>query len=98
MVVPSCSAPTSASPSYYDTTHEYELMRRALSERQVLAALTTNPAAYFKAAKKGKVEKRIDGDLVILDGDPIADVATSPKSRPPSGRAKSSTRSPRKLS
>jgi imidazolonepropionase-like amidohydrolase len=58
----------------YDTTLEYELMRRALSERQVLASLTTNPAAYFKAAKKGKVEAGFDADLVILDGDPIADV------------------------
>ena len=58
----------------YDTTLEYELMRRALSERQVLASLTTNPASYFKAAKKGKVEAGFDADLVILDGDPIADV------------------------
>ena len=59
---------------YYDTTQEYELMRRALSERQVLAALTTNPAGYFKAAKKGKVEKGFDGDLVVLEGDPMTDV------------------------
>jgi imidazolonepropionase-like amidohydrolase len=58
----------------YDTTLEYELMRRALSERQVLAALTTNPASYFKAAKKGRVEKGFDADVVILDGDPMADV------------------------
>jgi imidazolonepropionase-like amidohydrolase len=58
----------------YDTTLEYELMHRALSERQVLASLTTNPAAYFKAAKKGRVETGFDADLVILDGDPIADV------------------------
>jgi imidazolonepropionase-like amidohydrolase len=58
----------------YDTTLEYELMRRALSERQVLASLTTNPARYFKAAKKGRVAQGLDADLVILDGDPIADV------------------------
>jgi imidazolonepropionase-like amidohydrolase len=58
----------------YDTTLEFELMRRALSERQVLASLTTNPAAYFKAAKKGRVEQGFDADLVVLDGDPIADV------------------------
>jgi imidazolonepropionase-like amidohydrolase len=58
----------------YDTTLEYELMRRALSERQVLASLTTNPASYFKAAKKGKVEKGFDADLVVLDGDPLTDV------------------------
>ena len=58
----------------YDTTLEYELMHRALSERQVLASLTTNPAQYFKAAKKGRVEKGFDADLTVLDGDPIADV------------------------
>jgi imidazolonepropionase-like amidohydrolase len=58
----------------YDTTLEYELMHRALSERQVLASLTTNPALYFKAAKKGKVEKGFDADVVVLDGDPMADV------------------------
>ena len=58
----------------YDTTLEYEIMHRALSERQVLASLTTNPAQYFKAAKKGRVERGFDGDLVVLDGDPMADV------------------------
>ena len=58
----------------YDTTLEYELMHRALSERQVLASLTTNPAAYFKVAKRGRVEQGFDADLVVLDGDPIADV------------------------
>ncbi|MET0676137.1 MAG: amidohydrolase family protein [Bradyrhizobium sp.] len=58
----------------YDTTLEYELMHRALSERQVLASLTTGPARYFKAAKKGRVEQGLDADLVVLDGDPIADV------------------------
>jgi imidazolonepropionase-like amidohydrolase len=58
----------------YDTTLEYELMHRALSERQILASLTTNPAQYFKAAKKGRVEKGFDADVVVLDGDPVADV------------------------
>ena len=58
----------------YDTTLEYELMHRALSEREVLASLTTNPAAYFKAANKGRVEMGFDADLVVLDGDPLADV------------------------
>lgn len=60
--------------THYDTTLEYELMHRALSERQVLASLTTNPAGYFKATKKGKVEKGFDADVVVLDGDPLADV------------------------
>lgn len=58
----------------YDTTLEYELMRRALTERQVLASLTTNPATYFKAAKKGRVQAGYDADLVVLDGDPVSDV------------------------
>jgi imidazolonepropionase-like amidohydrolase len=58
----------------YDTSLEYELMHRALSEREVLASLTTNPAAYFKAAKKGRVEAGFDADLVVLDGDPMSDV------------------------
>jgi len=63
----------------YDTSLEYELMHRALSERQVLASLTTNPAAYFKAAKKGRVEAGFDADLVVLDGDPLADVGNLAK-------------------
>jgi len=58
----------------YDTSTEYELMHRALSERQVLASLTTNPVQYFKAANKGRVEKGFDADLVVLDGDPVTDV------------------------
>jgi len=58
----------------YDTSLEYELMHRALSERQILAALTTSPATYFKAAKKGRVERGYDADLVVLDGDPMTDV------------------------
>jgi imidazolonepropionase-like amidohydrolase len=58
----------------YDTSLEYELMHRALSEREVLATLTTNPARYFKAGRKGRVETGLDADLVILDGDPMTDV------------------------
>lgn len=58
----------------YDTSTEVELMHRALGERQVLASLTTNPAAYFKAANKSRVEKGFDADLAVLDGDPVADV------------------------
>jgi imidazolonepropionase-like amidohydrolase len=58
----------------YDTSLELELMHRALSEMDVLASLTTTPATYFKAAKKGRVEVGFDADLVVLDGDPAADV------------------------
>jgi imidazolonepropionase-like amidohydrolase len=63
----------------YDTTLEYELMHRVLSARQILASLTTNPAQYFKAAKKGRVEKGFDADVVVLDGDPTADVTNFAK-------------------
>jgi imidazolonepropionase-like amidohydrolase len=58
----------------YDTSLELELMHRALSEMDVLASLTTNPASYFKADRKGRVEQGLDADLVVLDGDPSADV------------------------
>ena len=60
--------------SLYDTSLEFELMHRALSEREVLASLTTSPARYFKAERKGRVEKGFDADVVVLDGDPMADV------------------------
>jgi imidazolonepropionase-like amidohydrolase len=63
----------------YDTTLEFQLMGRALSGRQVLASLTTNPASYFKAANKGRVEKGFDADVVVLDGDPLADVTNFAK-------------------
>jgi imidazolonepropionase-like amidohydrolase len=43
-------------------------------QSQVLASLTTNPAQYFKAAKKGRIEIAFDADVVVLDDDPMADV------------------------
>lgn len=58
----------------YDTALEVEFMHRALSTSEVLASLTTNPAAYFKADKAGRVEKGLVGDVVVLDGDPSDDV------------------------
>jgi imidazolonepropionase-like amidohydrolase len=58
----------------YDTSLELEYMHRALSTNEVLASLTTNPAGYFKASKKGRVEKGFDADLVVLSGDPGEDV------------------------
>jgi len=58
----------------HDTSLELELMNRALSSTEVLASLTTNPASYFNAPKKGHVEEGFDADLVVLDGDPAAEV------------------------
>jgi imidazolonepropionase-like amidohydrolase len=58
----------------YDTGEEFEYMGRALTWSEVLASLTTNPATFFKASSKGRVEKGMDADLVVLDGDPATDV------------------------
>jgi imidazolonepropionase-like amidohydrolase len=58
----------------YDTSLELEFMGRALSPSEVLASLTTNPSAYFKAPRKGRIEQGFDADIVVLDSDPTADV------------------------
>jgi imidazolonepropionase-like amidohydrolase len=58
----------------YDTTKEYEFMGRALGWRDVLGSLTTNPSQFFKQPTKGRVEKGMDADLVVLDADPASDV------------------------
>ena len=58
----------------YDTTQEFEFMGRAMSWRDILASLTTNPSDYFKASGKGRVAMDMDADLVILDADPAVDV------------------------
>jgi imidazolonepropionase-like amidohydrolase len=59
----------------YDTTSEYSYMLDAgLNWRDILASLTTTPAAFFKAGKTGRVVKGDAGDLVVLGGDPALDV------------------------
>jgi imidazolonepropionase-like amidohydrolase len=59
----------------YDTTSEYEYMgRTGMNFRDILASLTTNPGALFKAEKSGKVIKSYAADLVVLDGDPATDL------------------------
>lgn len=60
--------------SKYDTTQEYEFMGRAMGWKDILASLTTNPAAFFKAPTKGRVEKNMDADFVVLNADPATDV------------------------
>ena len=60
--------------SKYDTTQEFEFMGRAMGWQDILASLTTNPATFFKASHKGRVEKGMDADLVILDADPAGGV------------------------
>lgn len=60
---------------HYDTRLEFELMSRAgMSFKQILASLTTNPAARFHATHSGRVAPGMDADLVVLRDDPAADV------------------------
>jgi imidazolonepropionase-like amidohydrolase len=60
----------------YDPTDEYRYMERAgMSFRQILAALTTVPARRFgEHERTGRLERGMDADLVILDGDPAKDI------------------------
>jgi imidazolonepropionase-like amidohydrolase len=58
----------------YDTGEEFEYMGRAMTWSEILASLTTNPSQLFKASTKGRVEKDMDADLVVLEGDPAVDV------------------------
>jgi imidazolonepropionase-like amidohydrolase len=58
----------------YDTSEEYRLMSAALDWRQILTSLTTAPASRFGfAARKGRIAKGMDADLVLLNGDPAQD-------------------------
>jgi imidazolonepropionase-like amidohydrolase len=58
----------------YDTSLELEFMRRALSFSEVLASLTITPSVYFNEPRKGRVQQGFDADIVVLDGDPTADI------------------------
>jgi imidazolonepropionase-like amidohydrolase len=62
--------------SDFDPTDEYVLMAQSgLTPMQILASLTTAPAARWKAdQRRGRVQRGFDADLVVLNGDPIADV------------------------
>jgi len=60
--------------SKYDTSQEYEFMGRAMGWRDILASLTTNPSTFFKEPAKGKVEKGMSADLVVLDAAPSNNV------------------------
>jgi imidazolonepropionase-like amidohydrolase len=66
----------------FDTTEEYRLLARALSWRQILAALTTTPAEKFGyGTHKGRVMPGQDADLVILEADPAKDITAFAKVR-----------------
>ena len=66
----------------YDPTEEYRLMARALAPMEILASLTTAPAARWKEDEaRGRVGAGLDADLVVLDADPAADAANFAKVR-----------------
>ena len=60
----------------YDPTEEYLLMQRAgLTAAQILASLTSAPAARWREEqRRGRVAAGLDADLVVLDADPVKDV------------------------
>jgi imidazolonepropionase-like amidohydrolase len=60
----------------YDPTEEYVLMERAgFTPKQILASLTSAPAARWKAdAHRGRVAAGFDADLTVLNADPATDV------------------------
>lgn len=60
----------------FDTRLEYELMARAgMDWRQILASLTTAPAARFgQGEQKGRIAPGMEADLVLLGTDPAVDV------------------------
>jgi imidazolonepropionase-like amidohydrolase len=65
----------------FDTSEEFSWMARAgMTYQQILASLTTNPAARFGyASHSGRIAKGMDADLVVLDGDPAKDVTAFSK-------------------
>jgi len=59
----------------YDPADEYVALNRAgLPWQDILASLTINPADRFgEASRRGRVEKGMDGDLVVIATDPATD-------------------------
>jgi imidazolonepropionase-like amidohydrolase len=59
----------------YDTTQEFELMAKSgMSMTDILASLTTAPAARWNEKNLGRVQAGYAADLVVLAGDPADDV------------------------
>jgi imidazolonepropionase-like amidohydrolase len=59
----------------YDPTDEYVSLQRAgLSAAQILATLTTAPAARFGAGRTGRLEVGLDADVTVGEGDPARDI------------------------
>ena len=67
----------------FDTSEEFTWMSRAgMTFQQILASLTTNPAARFgDSAHRGRIAKGMEADLVVLSADPALDLTAFSKVR-----------------
>lgn len=67
----------------YDPSDEYVRMAQAgLSPMQILASLTTAPAARFgEETRRGRIAAGMDADLVVLEADPAQDARNFGKVR-----------------
>lgn len=74
----------------HDPTQEYVLLAKAgLAPMQILASLTTTPAARWQEAdRRGRLAPGMQADLVVLEADPAQDVANFAKVRCAFGRGK----------
>lgn len=61
-----------------DPTEEYVLLARAgLDTMQILASLTTTPAARWgESERRGRLQPGMDADIVVLEADPAEDPAS----------------------
>lgn len=58
----------------FDPTDEFRLMARVMTAREILAALTLNPAQRFAGKGSGTVAVGQPADLVMVAGNPLANV------------------------
>ncbi|HEY2061412.1 MAG TPA: amidohydrolase family protein [Amycolatopsis sp.] len=58
--------------------HEFELLSRAgLTPAEILRSATVLPARAFGLADRGAIEPGLRADLVLVDGDPTADITAT---------------------
>lgn len=54
-----------------------QLVRAGLTPEQALVAATSGPAAAFGLGDRGRIAPGLRADLVLVDGDPLADIAAT---------------------
>jgi imidazolonepropionase-like amidohydrolase len=54
-----------------------ELVKAGLSPREALAAATSIPATAFRLGKRGQVATGYKADLVLVEGNPLSDIAAT---------------------